>query len=304
MATTMSPTARPSEKGMAVLRGIAEVAGSQRGTDAAGDTPAAAVYRVAVRIGGPALVPNVRSAVGAANAVIWAGFAQRDRDAGTLRLTKAGLAALEGAVETQDRPQGEGGGHVDAHGEADDDVGGDGDAEEQLAAEVPEHASQEAGGDATTQDLGHEAAGPRAYTPEQVEWLGQAVALEKKALQDEREVCSARLARAKERLRDARRRYREAVEATGGRRSEVTARVRFLVEVVGDAAVRVAIAGRPETTEEIPTQDIRDAITRVSYGYAERHIGPREKAGNKGGTLSNRLRAALREVDAATETAA
>ena len=33
---------------------------------------------------------------------------------------------------------------------------------------------------------------------------------------------------------------------------------------------------------------------QVAYGYVERHVGPRETVGNKGGSLSNRLRAAMK----------
>jgi len=34
-------------------------------------------------------------------------------------------------------------------------------------------------------------------------------------------------------------------------------------------------------------------VNREAYRYAETHIGPREKVGNKGGSISNRLRAVL-----------
>jgi len=34
-------------------------------------------------------------------------------------------------------------------------------------------------------------------------------------------------------------------------------------------------------------------LSRSAYAYAEKHVGPRERVGNKGGTLGNRLRAVM-----------
>lgn len=105
---------------------------------------------------------------------------------------------------------------------------------------------------------------------------------------------------AKQRLVDA----EAAVSAVSGvsadasaggahRRPPVTARVRFEVALDGDA-VRVLVAGRPETEERIPVEDARRGITEAAYGYVNRHVGPREVVGNKGGSLANKLREVLR----------
>jgi len=32
---------------------------------------------------------------------------------------------------------------------------------------------------------------------------------------------------------------------------------------------------------------------KAAYAYTEKHVGPRERVGNKGGTLGNRLRAMM-----------
>ncbi len=107
--------------------------------------------------------------------------------------------------------------------------------------------------------------------------------------------------------REARRAYRESVaryravcrragvecEFEGTRRASLTERVSFLVEKTKEG-VRVMIKGRPETDEVIPFKALEESVTRASYSYTERHLGPREKIGNKGGGLSNRLRALWR----------
>ena len=53
------------------------------------------------------------------------------------------------------------------------------------------------------------------------------------------------------------------------------------------------VKGQPETAEVIPLAALKKSVNREAYRYAEAHIGPREKVGNKGGSLSNRLRAAM-----------
>ena len=35
-------------------------------------------------------------------------------------------------------------------------------------------------------------------------------------------------------------------------------------------------------------------VNKAAYGYTEKHLGPREEIGNKGGSLSNWLRAVVR----------
>ena len=60
-----------------------------------------------------------------------------------------------------------------------------------------------------------------------------------------------------------------------------------------DKGVRVMVKGQPKTEEVIPMEALKASINKEAYRYAEAHIGPREKVGNKGGSLSNRLRSAL-----------
>ena len=80
-------------------------------------------------------------------------------------------------------------------------------------------------------------------------------------------------------------------EFTGGKRSpNVADRVSFLVEKV-DKGVKVVIKGRSETEEVIPNDVLKKGVTRAAYAYTDKHIGPKEEIGNKGGGLSNRLRA-------------
>ena len=93
--------------------------------------------------------------------------------------------------------------------------------------------------------------------------------------------------------------YRDACRSAGldcefaGARSEnVTPAVRFLVEKVKDG-VKVAIKGQPKTEEVIPMKALSESVSRAAYAYTDKHIGPKEKIGNKGGGLGNRIRAAL-----------
>ena len=107
--------------------------------------------------------------------------------------------------------------------------------------------------------------------------------------------------------REARKSYRESVaryravclragiecEFEGTRRASLTARVSFLLEK-SKKGVRVMVKGRPETDEVILLKALEESVTKAAYSYTERHLGPREKIGNKGGGLSNRLRALWR----------
>ena len=77
-------------------------------------------------------------------------------------------------------------------------------------------------------------------------------------------------------------------------RAGVSERVSFLVEKV-DQGIRVCVRGRPETEEVIPFAALKKSVNRAAYAYTGKHLGPREKVGNKGGTLSNRLRHMLRQ---------
>ncbi len=46
------------------------------------------------------------------------------------------------------------------------------------------------------------------------------------------------------------------------------------------------LEGRPETKEVIPTKVLKDSVTKAAYAYTGKHIGPKERVGNKGGSLS------------------
>ena len=93
--------------------------------------------------------------------------------------------------------------------------------------------------------------------------------------------------------------YREACrkaevrcEYSGQRAANVSEKVSFLVEK-NEKGVRVMVKGKPKTDEVIPMEALKASINKAAYAFTEKHIGPREKVGNKGGSLSNRLRAVL-----------
>ena len=92
--------------------------------------------------------------------------------------------------------------------------------------------------------------------------------------------------------RDACRKAGIDCEYSGQRAANVSEKVSFLVEKV-DKGLKVAIKGRPETEETIPTAALKASINKAAYAYTDKHIGPKDEVGNKGGSLSNRLRAAL-----------
>ncbi|MEW6545180.1 MAG: hypothetical protein AB1411_16440 [Nitrospirota bacterium] len=60
-----------------------------------------------------------------------------------------------------------------------------------------------------------------------------------------------------------------------------------------DKGVRVMVKGQPKTEEVTPLAALKESINKAVYQYTEKHLGPKEEIGNKGGTLSNRLRAVL-----------
>ena len=94
--------------------------------------------------------------------------------------------------------------------------------------------------------------------------------------------------------RDACKKAGVECEFGGGRLANVSERVSFLVEKV-DKGISVAIKGREKETEDvIPFAKLKESVTRASYDYTDRHLGPKEEIGNKGGGLSNRLRALLK----------
>ena len=54
--------------------------------------------------------------------------------------------------------------------------------------------------------------------------------------------------------------------------------------------IRVVVRGRPETDELIGMERLKRSPNQAAYDYTDRHFGPKEKVGNKGGTLGNKLR--------------
>jgi hypothetical protein len=93
--------------------------------------------------------------------------------------------------------------------------------------------------------------------------------------------------------------YREACrkagvdcEFPGGRSENVSPKVSFIVEKA-DKGIRVMVKGEPESEELIPLATLKASIGKAAYAYTEKHVGPRERVGNKGGTLGNRLRAVM-----------
>jgi len=101
---------------------------------------------------------------------------------------------------------------------------------------------------------------------------------------------------AKSSYQDALLPYKDACKKAGvdceystGRISNVSDRVVFLTERV-DNGIKVAIKGKPETEKVISADLLNKSINRAAYGFTEEVLGPKEIIGNKGGTLSNRLR--------------
>lgn len=125
--------------------------------------------------------------------------------------------------------------------------------------------------------------------------LGKAEAEAKALAEKARSV----VAEAKDAYRAALAPYREAChkagvecEYEGGRSANVSDKVSFLVEKT-DKGVRVMVKGQPKTEEVIPLAALKESINKAAYAYTEKHLGPKEEIGNKGGSLSNRLRAVL-----------
>ena len=92
--------------------------------------------------------------------------------------------------------------------------------------------------------------------------------------------------------RDACRKAGVECEYAGQRAANVSEKVSFLMEKA-DKGLKVTVKGKPKTEEVIPTAALKESINKAAYAYTDKHVGPREKVGNKGGSLSNRLRAAL-----------
>lgn len=84
----------------------------------------------------------------------------------------------------------------------------------------------------------------------------------------------------------------KACPTLGGRSANVSEKVSFLVEKT-DKGVRVMVRGQPKTEEVIPLAALKESINKAAYAFTDKHVGPKEEVGNKGGSLSNRLRAVL-----------
>jgi len=69
--------------------------------------------------------------------------------------------------------------------------------------------------------------------------------------------------------------------------------VRMEVDRVVGKGVRVCIKGKPKTEELIPEEKLGKETMRSAYAYTEKHIGPRLKVGNKGGTLYLKIKAVI-----------
>jgi hypothetical protein len=54
------------------------------------------------------------------------------------------------------------------------------------------------------------------------------------------------------------------------------------------------IRGRPETEETIPPAALQKSVSHAAYAYTDKHLGPKQVIGNKGGGLGNRIRAAMK----------
>lgn len=111
------------------------------------------------------------------------------------------------------------------------------------------------------------------------------------------EKARAVVAEAKDAYRTALAPYREACREAGvdceyevGRSANISQKVTFVVEKA-DKGVRVMVKGQPKTEEVIPLAALKESINKVAYSYTDKHVGPKEEVGNKGGSLSNRLRA-------------
>jgi hypothetical protein len=92
--------------------------------------------------------------------------------------------------------------------------------------------------------------------------------------------------------REACRKTKVSCEFSGGRSTNVSEKVSFLVEKT-DKGVRVMVKGQPKTEEVIPLAALKESINKAAYAFTDKHVGPKEEVGNKGGSLSNRLRAVL-----------
>ncbi len=85
----------------------------------------------------------------------------------------------------------------------------------------------------------------------------------------------------------------EKCEFSTSRTSNVSAQVAFEVKK-NKRGVRVMVKGQPKTEEEISFATLQQSVNKAAYAFTDKHLGPKEVVGNKGGSLSNRLRAVLK----------
>ena len=69
-------------------------------------------------------------------------------------------------------------------------------------------------------------------------------------------------------------------------------KVSFILEKT-DKGLRVMVKEKPESEEIIPLATLKASVNKAAYAYTDKHLGPRERVGNKGGTLGNKLRAVM-----------
>lgn len=55
----------------------------------------------------------------------------------------------------------------------------------------------------------------------------------------------------------------------------------------------LTVKGQPDSEEMVPLWVLKESTVNAAYAYIRKHPGPKEKISNKGGSLSNRLRAVL-----------
>jgi len=72
----------------------------------------------------------------------------------------------------------------------------------------------------------------------------------------------------------------------------VSPKVSFILEKT-DKGLRVMVKEKPESEEIIPLATLKASVNKAAYAYTDKHLGPRERVGNKGGTLGNKLRAVM-----------
>jgi len=83
-------------------------------------------------------------------------------------------------------------------------------------------------------------------------------------------------------------------EFAGGKSGPVAPRVRFLLEKT-DKGLKVMIKGQPETEEVIPFEVLKKSVNKAAWAFTDKHLGPKEVAGNKGAGLGHRMRKLIKQ---------